>query len=324
MKVTVIGANGFGKIHMASWNRMGVELEIFSRSQAARDQAASTYGAVKSYSSIDEALSSGAEIVDIILPHNMHRDVAVEAMRRGKHVLLEKPIATDIAEAEEMIAESRKQNVKFMVAEQYYFDSASAWVRDAIASGSVGKVNAVIIRDQRFFAGEGWRRVADVMGGGALVDGGIHYVDTLLNFGGGYSDVKSFTSKGGAPIEEDDTAFALFRFDSGAIGSLFYCWSYRNAVRVPAYEVIGTDGSIVEDMNTKPLVDFKYMEGTRHAFGRPVLNGSVVDIEIGDAFDAEIGGFLASVEKNEKVPFSPELALRDLRAVKDIYSNSSR
>ncbi len=322
MKVIVLGANGFGKIHLASLSRMDVEIEIFSRNREVLNELSEVYDIRKTYTDLDEALSSNADVADIILPHNLHREVAVRAMRSGKHVLIEKPIATDVSDADEMINESRKNNVKFMVAEQYYFDSSARWVMDAIRNGKIGKLHALIVRDQRLYGGHGWRIKSSIMGGGALVDGGIHYIDTILNFGGAYSEVKSYTSKGISSIEENDTTFALFRFNNGATGSFFYSWSYIDPVRVPAFEVIGTEGSIVEDMETKPKVDFKYMTGVRHAFGRPVLNGKTVDVEIEDAFDNEIGGFLRSVSENINVPFDPTLALRDLRAVKDIYRNA--
>ncbi len=323
VKIVVIGANGFGKLHLASLARMDVEIEIFSRNQSSIDELSEQYDIAKSYTDINEALASDAEVADIILPHNMHRDIAIKAMRCGKHVLVEKPIATELSDAEEMIAESVKNRVKLMVAEQYYFDSTARWITDALRGKKIGDLHALIIRDQRLYSGHGWRTKASVMGGGALVDGGIHYIDALLNFGGPYSGVKSYVSKGASSIEEEDTTAALFRFRNGATGIFFYSWSYANPARVPSFELIGTKGSVVEDLETKPRVDFKYMTGVRHAFGRPVLNGQTVDIAIEDAFDSEIRGFLDSVKNNSDVPFPPELALRDLRGVKDIQHAAS-
>lgn len=322
MKVLLLGANGFGRIHLDSLSRMDVDIEIFVRDRAAIQDVAQKYNISRVYDDLHAALGSGADVADIVLPHDMHRDIATKLMRMKKHVLIEKPIATQIADAEQMIIEGRREKVKFMVAEQYYFDTSASWAREAVHAGTIGNVLTIIVRDQRLFKGSGWRLRKEIMGGGALVDGGVHFIDTLLNFGGDYSGLKALTSKGISPIEEPDTTMSIFRFKSGAIGFLYYTWSYPNSPDVPRFEIVGTNGTILEDISTKPKVDFKSMKGTRYAFGLPVLNGKKVDIEITDVFDREIAGFLKSVREDMPVPMDPSLALRDLRAVKDIYASA--
>ncbi len=323
MKVLLIGANGFGRLHLDSLSRMDVDIEVFARNADALKEIAGNYSISRIYDDLPTALTSDADVVDIVLPHNMHREIAVECMRRKKHVLIEKPIATEITDAVQMINAGKHEKVKFMVAEQYYFDTSANWVVEAIRSGKIGSVLSVLVRNQRLFSGTGWRVRKETMGGGALVDGGVHFIDTFLNFGGEYSSVKAVSSKGIAPIEETDTTMSIFSFRSGAIGFLYYSWSYPYAPQVPAFEVVGTEGTIVEDVNTRPTVDFKFMKGKRYAFGLPVLNGKPVDIDIADAFDTEISGFLKSVREDTPVPMDPSVALRDLAAVKDIYAAAS-
>lgn len=322
MKVLLIGANGFGRLHLDTLSRMDIDIEVFARNIAALKEVSQDYDIGKIYSNITEALKSDADVVDIVLPHNMHSVISTKAMNRKKHVLVEKPIAMDVLEGERMIKESVKQGVKFMVAEQYYFDTSASWARETVRSGKIGKLLSIIVRDQRFFTGGGWRVKKEEMGGGALIDGGIHFVDTLLNFGGEYRDVKAYTSKGLSSIEESDTAMSLFAFRNGALGFLYYCWSYPHSPRVPGFEIVGSDGTIIEDVTTKPKADFRFMGGKRHAFGLPTLNGKKVELEIQDVFDAEIGQFLKSVREDTPVPMDPALCLRDLKAVKDIYTSA--
>lgn len=322
MKVLILGANGFGRLHLNSWSRMGVDIEVFGRNRIALEESAAMYGVKKLYNTLAEALNSDADIFDIVLPHNLHMDIALKAMQKKKHVLIEKPLATEINDGMKMIEEGERQKVKFMVAEQYYFDSTSVWLRKAVASGQIGRLQTIIIRDQRLYSNHGWRTKKESMGGGALIDGGIHFVDTILNLGGDYEGLKSYVTKGSSTLEEMDTTMCLFAFRGGGKGFLFYCWSYPQPPRVPGFEIIGSEGSIVEDLSTKPQVDFKYMKGKRYAFGLPVLNGRAVELEVKDAFDEEIGGFLKSVQNDAPVPMDPSIALRDLRAVKDIYVSS--
>ncbi len=319
MKILVLGSRGFGKVHLDSWKKLNVEIALYDRNEKLLEEAAEAYGATETFSDIPEALSSDADIVDIILPHNMHREVAISAISRKKHVLIEKPVATSVADAELMIEEAARAGVKFMVAEQYYFDASVRYAVAAVAEGKIGRVHTIIVRDQRLYSKNGWRAKANVMGGGSLIDGGIHFVDTLLNFGGDYRSIRPVVYHGSSSIEGEDTSISLFDFKSSAHGLLFYTWSYPHSPRVPSYEIIGSEGSIVEDITTHPEVDFKYMSGIRYAFGKPVLNGKTVDIKIEDVFDKEIGGFLRAVEEDGELPMDPRVAKRDLSAVLEIY-----
>ncbi len=319
MKTLVLGSRGFGKVHLDSWKKQNVEIALYDRNEKILEETAEAYGATETFSDLTKALSSDAEIVDIILPHNMHRAVALDAISRKKHVLIEKPIATTVADAELMIETAARTGVKFMVAEQYYFDSSVRYAVRAVNEGKIGRVHTIIVRDQRLYSKNGWRTDAKVMGGGSLIDGGIHFVDTLLNLGGDYRSIRSAAYHGSSSIEGEDTSISLFDFKSSAHGLLFYTWSYPYSPRLPSFEVIGSEGSIVEDVGTHPEVDFKYMSGIRYAFGKPVLNGKTVDIKIEDVFDKEIGGFLKAVEERSEPPMDPVIAKRDLAAVLEIY-----
>jgi predicted dehydrogenase len=274
----------------------------------------------KTYNDLNEAMNSSHDIIDMVMPHYMHRDLAIRAMRDKKHVIIEKPIATTLEEARDMITESMDNNVKFMVAEQYYFDSSLRHTIEYLKEGLIGKVHTIIVRSQwNFQEFDGWRTSEKLMGGGALIDGGIHFIETLLDLGGEYSDMDSRVYKGEALIEGEDNTVALIKFKSGATGMFYYSWNYISPPNVPAYEVIGTKGSIYEFRGTGGHTSHDH---PNTAFGVPVLNGRIQKIEEVDVFDAEISGFLKAVEKKEDVPYSPELAYRDLEAVLRIYEKA--
>ncbi|BAB59535.1 hypothetical protein [Thermoplasma volcanium GSS1] len=319
MKVNIIGLNGFGKVHLEAWSKTDVDIEITERKKEIVEELKQKYNISKVYGSLEEALRSDAEIFDIVLPHSMHRDVAVKSLESGKHVLIEKPIATEVRDAQIMISTAEKNKRKFMVADQYFFDPSVKKIIDIIKAGDIGKVHSIIIRDQRKYNWHGWRAEAEHMGGGSLIDGGIHFIDTLLNIGGDYSAVRSLSYKSTQSIQEPDTVEAIFKFKNGSNGMFFYSWGYPFTPKLPAYEVIGETGSIVEDVVSKP-VGFDAPKGKR-AYGDPIVNAKLIDLGEHDIFYDEVSGFLKSVVKNENVPFDPYLALRDLVAVKDIYAN---
>lgn len=319
VKVSVLGVRGFASSHLPSWERAGVELSIFDRDPGVLEQRRKEFNVSRTFNDINKAIAD-ADIVDILMPHHLHKELAVKAMTAGKHVLVEKPIATEIGDAQEMIRTARKMGVKLMVAEQLYFDRSVKWIMETLKTGGIGRLLAIVVRDQRFYGKQGWRTKAAFMGGGALIDGGIHYVHLLLNFGGEYSEIRGFTAKGASSLEEKDTILALYRFRSGAIGSLFYCWSYPEPPHPPAYEVIGTEASIVEDSGTRPEAHYSDRVRKRYIFGFPRINGKLVEVGESDVFDDEIIGFLRSVVEGTDVPMDPALALRDLKSVKEILS----
>lgn len=322
MRILLLGGNGFGKVHARSYRNLGIQFSVFSRNHDVLKEYKNDYGVLNTFSDIDEAINSEYDAVDIVLPHNLHLKYAREAMKRGRHVLIEKPIASTVEEAREMISLAGENKVKFMVAEQYFFDSALKEIEKLLSHDAIGKVHTIIIRDQRLYTKKGWRAEQNAMGGGSLIDGGIHYIEAMLDLGGPVSKMNSSVYHGGSSLEGEDNALAMFTFENGAHGFFYYSWAYPYAPRLPAYEIIGTEGSIVEDLETKPRVDFKYQDVPRHAFGLPVVNGEVLEGRIKDVFDEEISGFLNSIENKTDVPYQPELALRNLEAIMEIYKSA--
>lgn len=314
MKVLLLGANGFGFEHAKSYKKMGIEFSVFSRNKDVLKEYCQNYGVKETYSDMSEAINSQYDVADMVLPHTMHREYARKAMKMGRHVLIEKPISTSLEDANAMIRDSKENNVKFMVAEQFYFDSSARKVEKMIKEGKLGKILTVIIRSQQIFQLKGWRQSEKEMGGGGLIDGGIHYLQTFLDFGGKYTEVKSLVNKGKSSIEGEDNSLGIFKFDSGASGLFYYSWAYDHPPRVPRYEVIGTDGSIYEGTS-------EGNGGKRVSYGQPLFNGKKINVDEVDVIDAEISGFLHAVERDEEVPYKPEIALRNLKAVLDIYNN---
>ncbi|SMD30584.1 Gfo/Idh/MocA family protein [Picrophilus oshimae] len=317
MKILVVGINGFGMRHLSAIKNM--DIYVMERKENVIAEAKSRYDIKRVFNDYNEALNSDADIVDLVVPHNLHRDLAIKAMEHKKHVLVEKPIATTLDDGKAMIDVSRKNRVKFMVAEQYFFDPYATEARRLIQNNAIGDVKTVIVRDQRFFDHGGWRLNRESMGGGALIDGGIHFIDTLLNFAGDYSDVRSIINHGGTDLEGEDNINALFKFKNGAAGLFFYSWAYRFSPRLPAFEIIGENGSMYEDSSSKISWD----SGIRTAYGGLIMNGKKVDVRPYDIFEKEISSFAESIENDNDVPFSPELELRDLKAVLDIYKNAN-
>ncbi len=315
MNILVVGVNGFGQMHLSAINNM--DISIVERNENVIRQVKDKYSIKKVYSDYNEALKDDFDIVDLVVPHYLHREMAIKAMKLKKNVIIEKPIATSVNDGLEMIRASRENGVKFMVLDQYFFDPSVQASLKLINNKKIGRVHSIIVRDQRFYNKPGWRTDKNLMGGGSLIDGGIHFINTMLTFGGDYDKIYADNFHGGSSINGEDTTLALFKFKSGSAGFLFYTWAYANSPKVPAFEIIGDEGSIYEDPNSRTSWDKD--NKIRTVYGDIIMNGQKINVEKYDVYTREIEAFMESVVEDCSVPFDPVLELRDLRAVMDIY-----
>ncbi|MGC9152959.1 MAG: Gfo/Idh/MocA family protein [Vulcanisaeta sp.] len=318
LKIAVVGCRGFGKVHLNALlklrDRYGLEIYVFSRTEDYARDCYREYDASGYFTKYGDVLRSDVDIVDLVVSHDAHMPMSIAALEVGKHVMLEKPIARTIEEAVSIINVARASGRKFMVLENHYFDP-SVWKAKELM-GRLGRISMIIVRRLQINSPGGWRRIRMLMGGGALIDGGIHYIDTLLNLGGDYTEVKSMCMQGFAGLEGEDISASMFRFKSGALGILLYSWSAPGGDKAPVFEVYGERGFIMEDPGSrvpgKPYGDLLInIDGMQEK----------IIVEKVNVIEREIESFIQAVINNTDLPMPPEIALRDLRAVLDAYRN---
>ncbi|WP_048816777.1 Gfo/Idh/MocA family protein [Caldisphaera lagunensis] len=325
MKIAVVGSRGFGRVHLYALNKLknegyDLKLYVFSSDKSEAEKLGKEFMASGIFTSYDEILSSDVDIVDLIVSHDSHLDMSVKAMERKKHVILEKPIARTVEEATKIIEKAKISKVKFMVAENYYFDSS---IRKAVelTNNELGKIYSIIVRYSTYNQPRTWRKNKQSMGGGALIDGGIHFVDAMLNLGGSYDKICSISYKTYVDMEGEDTTVAIINFKNGAKGTLIFSWGMNNSPLVPAFEVYGEKGTIYEDPYTRKVEISGKTKYVRR-FGDIIYNNNRVEIPDSDSIKDELKGFIDSIINETQVPMPPEIALRDLRAVLDIYDSN--
>lgn len=209
---------------------------------------ASEFGA-KPYASLAEALEKEpSEAVDVRTPHPAHHQAVMEAIAAGKHILVEKPIATSYGDALAMVTGARDAGVTLAVAENYSFFEPVRFVRDSIARGDIGEllvsrthravnIDGVWIRD-------GWRLDAHRSGGGVLIDQGTHFVNLLRNVVGDIQEVHAYASSRKAGWVGEDSAVVNLRFFDGGIGQQLYSWGTLTSEPVVEAAFYGSEGSL--------------------------------------------------------------------------------
>lgn len=168
------------------------------------------------------------DAVHICTPHYLHAPMSIAAMRAGKHVLTEKPMAISTADAEEMIKVSEQTGKRLGICFQNRFNTTSERIKELLESGELGKImggKAFVTwhRDESYYKSGEWRGTWEKEGGGVLINQAIHTLDLLQWFIGDVERIKASVDTRLLKdiIEVEDTAEATLFFKNGT-SALFY------------------------------------------------------------------------------------------------------
>lgn len=214
MKVALCGLGEIGQIHLRAIRES--EAELVAVCELDRELAASSVGdEVPVFGEISEMIeATGPDAVDICLPHHLHVPVAVAAMKGGCDVLLEKPIAVDLAGVDEIARVADEAGRRVAISHNQVFFQPHRRLREMIDSGELGEVRAIY--ERLWMGGKygGWREDSSQVGGGLLMDAGVHRIYMAEYLGGPVRSVSAVMDK---PRSEDAFAIAL-EFESGSLG----------------------------------------------------------------------------------------------------------
>lgn len=194
--------------------------------------------AIPSYTDLTRMVGeTGAQAVIICTPHPAHADPTVEAARLGVHVLVEKPLASTLADCDAMIAAAKAHNVKLGVVSQRRFFEPVVRMHDAIQAGKIGRpvLGHVVMygwRDDAYYAADAWRGTWQEEGGGVLVNQAPHQLDIFQWLMGQPIDsLFGYWGNLNHPyIEVEDTAVAVVRFKDGALGNIIVSNSQKPGI----------------------------------------------------------------------------------------------
>ncbi len=247
LRFGIIGFGNFAERTIAPALRAtpGVSLTaIQKRSLDAARAKAAEHNIPRFYAAAEDlAADPDVDAVFIVSANATHCAETIAAARAGKHVIVEKPMAMDVREAEEMIAICARQNVRLMVAHMIRFSPMVHRMREVVHSGILGKLvyaRADFVYDGRLSRRD-WLRDRVVAGGGPVFDIGVHCLDTLrFVLDDEVQDVRAVLNPSPSASRTEETAQLGLRFAGGTIGSIF-C-SYEAPVRRKEIEIMGLEG----------------------------------------------------------------------------------
>ena len=248
-KITMLGAGLIGRFYTMSLQRLpGCEVKIVCAATDTEAQGfAAEFGIPRWSTSLAEAINDPeTDTVVIGLPHYLHKQAAFLAAEAGKAVLCTKPLSTNAAEAKVMLEAVEQAGVFHGYLEDLVYTPKTLKALQAVKNGALGKILWARSRETHGGPHSDWFWDVARSGGGAIVDMGCHCIEIARDFIGKEVrplEVTCWADTQVHPIEADDHAVGLVRYESGAIGQFEVSWTFRGGMDLRD-EIAGTEGTI--------------------------------------------------------------------------------
>jgi len=224
MKIGLIGTGAIANMHARAYKNIGFELVACYNKTAARGNEFAQKWNAKLVGSVEELCRyPGLDYVDVCSFPDSHLEPVKQCAEIKRPIMLQKPIATNLAEARQMVDLARAAKITLGVMSQHRFDDSTIFLKRALAAGRLGKLLEADAYVKWYRSDEYYSRPIKgswkTEGGGALINQAIHQVDILLHLMGAVTEVFGMWQLGARhKIESEDVVSAQFRYASGAQG----------------------------------------------------------------------------------------------------------
>lgn len=286
IRTAIIGCGKVGHIHAAALATLPESdfVAVCDNDAARADAFAAKYATPRPFTDPEAMFREAAvEAVMLCTPHPLHARHAVCAAANKVHVLVEKPLATSLADCDAMIAASRSGGVKLGVVSQRRMFEPVQRMKAAIDAGKIGRpiLGTFIMlswRDEAYYRSDPWRGKWDTEGGGVLVNQSPHQLDIMQWLMGPIEEISGYWANLNHPfVEVEDTALAMIRFANGGLGSVVASLSQKPGIYAKVH-IHGSNGASVgvqtdggatfvagiSDIAEPPLNDLWTIPGEEH------------------------------------------------------------
>lgn len=313
IRLAFLGCGAITKRHARTVAKMDdIELFFASRSGAKALSYQQKLKGKGHFASYEAALaSSSVNTVFIATPPDSHFKWALAAVQAGKHVIIEKPPFLASEDFDKIEAAAEETGVQVMIAENYFYKPLRKKLKKLLDTGVIGDIKFLYFNATKTQTQEDWRNDPSISGGGALFEGGIHWINFINNLGWKIKKITGFQpEKRYGQLERSMQVVA--QFDNGAVGTLLYSWEINaliNGLRIS--RIYGTAGSITFESNGV----FIFIRGKKWRFIIPGF--------------ADIGGskamfkdFFQAIRSGTAPAFDLKMAKQDLMFVEQAYASA--
>ncbi|MEM1601637.1 MAG: Gfo/Idh/MocA family oxidoreductase [Candidatus Bathyarchaeia archaeon] len=252
IKFGVIGLKGVGQTHINEIaNIEGAELTAVADINEEVGKFVSSKYNVKWYKNYEDMLAmEDLDAISICTPHFLHFPMVMKALNYGKHVLVEKPMAITVKEADQMIEEARRRGLKLGVVYQRRTDPTYQKIKEMISQGEIGRIyracmEVCTFRSQAYYDRDAWRGKWATEGGGVLINQTIHQIDILQWLVGKPVEVCGKIGTFYHNVEVEDIASAVIKFENEAHGVIQV--TTIDPINFERFEICGEKGKIVSE-----------------------------------------------------------------------------
>ena len=276
VRIGIVGSKFAADFHCDSYSRNDKAEVVAVAAIDNLEEISSKWSIPDTYEDYNEMLKrDDVDMISVCVPNFLHHDVSIAAARAGKHILCEKPVATSVSDAKEMVEVVEKEGIKFFYAEDWCFAPALQKVISVVDEGGIGDVVYVKAKEVHCGTHSSFAKNAKTCGGGSLIHLAIHPIGWILHFlsNGGKNKVVEVIGKttgGGADnyVHKDNTgedwAIGIMKFADGQ-----HAFVEGNYVTVGGMddkvEIYGTDGVIKIDLTLGSCVDVYSRPGYSYA-----------------------------------------------------------
>ncbi|CAN5154629.1 Gfo/Idh/MocA family oxidoreductase [soil metagenome] len=255
VKVAILGAGFITDIHMESYHRFVPESEVvavYARKKEKAKAFAEKYHIPQYFDDIDALIKdSECDVVDICLPNYLHAEATLKAAKAGKHVIIEKPLAITLEEADQMIEACNNAGIKLMYAEELCFAPKYERVRMLVNEGAVGDIYMLKQGEKHSGPHSDWFYDIKLAGGGVLMDMGCHafgWFRWMLKNAkpkSVYATMSTVLHKG--RTKGEDNSVVIVEFENGVTAVAENSWAEHGGMDDRS-EVYGTGGVVYADL----------------------------------------------------------------------------
>jgi myo-inositol 2-dehydrogenase / D-chiro-inositol 1-dehydrogenase len=320
VKLGIIGLGYIGKIHYGHCLKIP-EVQVMAVADVSEKALNNMRkaGVKKTFTSYEELLKD-PEIDSVVigLPTHLHLRCAVLAAENGKNIFLEKPIARNVQEAQEIVSAAEKNSVKLMMGYPLRFDKDLCAVKEQMDKGLLGDVvnaHAVSISTGPFFhRAEGhspvpvpdWWWNQELTGGGVLIDLGSHVINLLRWYFGEITDIKSYLGHR-FNMDFEDSALCLAKFTSGTVATIDVGW-FSQAYTLKIDFMGSVKNSVAQHPVTSPVFTaIQMLMSGKSKFRQPHLD--------------ELKHFVKCIIDDQTPSVTGYDGLEDIKAIQAAYKN---
>ncbi len=309
VNLALLGCGFATRLHSKTLSSMRDKVQCFyaSRSKANADAYNKKYQGHGAFEGYQAAIQSPEiDAVLVATPPVQHKELTLAALAAGKHVIVEKPPFPGSKDFKDVQAAADGAGKRVFVAENYFYKPLLAELQKLIAEQVVGEVLFVHVNALKQQKITDWRGQPDLAGGGALFEGGIHWVNFISNLGLELQSVTGFRP-GSSAGEVDKSILLGLRYKEGAVGSFYYSWetpSLFKGLRIS--KIYGREGSITFESNGLFII----VRGRRNRLIFPGLK----DIA---GYKGMFADYVRAIQQDAEPRFTFEMAKQDLLTIEE-------